>query len=123
MAETGLKWWGLRKLGLILVIFLGVASVLVSAERTLKEESSSHNRSREVEPSLMTKVVNFLWDPSLSGYEHTWPVSCKKNSVFSETLILCLIAEKILGKKKEREDVERCACAVKREKGQKIHIS
>ncbi len=73
MAETGLKWWGLRKLGLILVIFLGVASVLVSAERTLKEESSSHNRSREVEPSLMTKVVNFLWDPSLSGYEHTWP--------------------------------------------------
>lgn len=100
MAEIGSKWRGLRKLALIVMIFLGVASVLVSAERALKEESSSHDRSREVEPSLLTKVVNFLWDPNLSSYEHVWPVSCKKFCAF-ETLILCLVAEKILGRERK----------------------
>ncbi|RVW25814.1 Sulfite exporter TauE/SafE family protein 3 [Vitis vinifera] len=73
MAGIGSKWWGLRRVALILVTFLGVASVLVSAERTLKQESSSHDGSREVEPGLMTKIVNFLWDPNLSAYEHVWP--------------------------------------------------
>ena len=122
MAGIGSKWWGLRRVALILVTFVGVASVLVSAERTLKQESSSHDGSREVEPGLMTKIVNFLWDPNLSAYEHVWPVSCKNFSVF-ETLTLCLVAEKTLEKERNREREREEMLNVRQEKGHKIHIS
>lgn len=56
-----------------------LASIFVSAERSLKQESMSYNASetspRGSDSDLLTSVLNFLWQGDESGYQHVWPVS------------------------------------------------
>ncbi|KAL8537158.1 hypothetical protein ACS0TY_012368 [Phlomoides rotata] len=54
-----------------------LASIFVSAERSLKLESMSHNATgtspRGSDSDLLTSVLNFLWQGDESGYQHIWP--------------------------------------------------
>ncbi|KAF8393376.1 hypothetical protein HHK36_021619 [Tetracentron sinense] len=72
MAEIGAKWQVLRSISMIALSFL-LASVIVSAERSLKQDSSRSNVTEEVETDYLLKVINFLWQPNQSGYQHVWP--------------------------------------------------
>ncbi|CAA7397371.1 unnamed protein product [Spirodela intermedia] len=64
MGEGTGKWVaGLRSAAPPLVAALSTAFVLASAEKSLPEQ----------EQHLLTRVVNFLWQPNDSSYHHVWP--------------------------------------------------
>lgn len=69
MAEFGAIWKGVKSVANVALLFL-VASLLVSAERSLK-----HVEAEEVKPSssMFLNVANFLWKSDASGYQHVWP--------------------------------------------------
>lgn len=79
MAEIGRKW---QSLSLRSVAMLGfgfvLASVLASVERSLMMPETPKNDGDDSESDFLLKVVNFLWQPKLSTYEHVWPVSFLK---------------------------------------------
>lgn len=56
-----------------------LASIFVSAERSLKQESSSHDATEisttESGSDILSSLANFLWQANKSGYQHVWPVS------------------------------------------------
>ncbi|KAF6176363.1 hypothetical protein GIB67_011152 [Kingdonia uniflora] len=73
MAEYGWRWHGVRSVTKVAFFFL-LASVFVSAERSLKRnEGLRGNETREIELEYVAKFVNFLWQPERSGYHHVWP--------------------------------------------------
>ncbi|KAF5936164.1 hypothetical protein HYC85_027293 [Camellia sinensis] len=73
MAEIGVKWRVLRSISLISWNFL-LASVLVAAERSLKQQSSTYTPAQEASGSdYFSQFVNFLWQSNQSGYQHVWP--------------------------------------------------
>ncbi|XP_042499496.1 sulfite exporter TauE/SafE family protein 3-like [Macadamia integrifolia] len=72
MAEIGARWQWLRPLAMVALSFL-LASVFVSADRSIKLEASSYRGTEEVLSDYLTKVVNFLWQSDDSGYGHVWP--------------------------------------------------
>uniref|UniRef100_A0A5B7A4J5 Sulfite exporter TauE/SafE family protein 3-like n=1 Tax=Davidia involucrata TaxID=16924 RepID=A0A5B7A4J5_DAVIN len=72
MAGTGAKWRILRSISMILWSYL-LASMFVSAERSLKHEGSSYDSAETSGSDYLTKLANFLWQPNLSAYEHVWP--------------------------------------------------
>lgn len=57
--------------------FLLASAELVSADRRLRSEPDKDDRE---ESGYLLKVVNFLWQPNESSYQHVWPVS---NLLFS----------------------------------------
>lgn len=71
MATRGAVRRGLRSAAVVALSFL-LASALASAERHLLMDSSE---SEETVSDYLLKVVNFLWQPDKSTYEHVWPVS------------------------------------------------
>lgn len=75
MAGIELEWWGSRLIKVVLISFLLMASLFVSAKGSLEQETSSYDEKEEVEADYITKVLNFLWQPSRLGYTHVWPVS------------------------------------------------
>ncbi|KAG8375544.1 hypothetical protein BUALT_Bualt10G0110800 [Buddleja alternifolia] len=51
-----------------------LASIFVSAERSLKHENTTAISTISGSDSdLLTTFVNFIWQPNKSGYQHTWP--------------------------------------------------
>lgn len=77
MAGIGGKWKVLRSVSMILWSF-ALASMFVSAERSLKQEASTnsiHNAADESGTNYLLKVANFFWQSNQSGYQHVWPVS------------------------------------------------
>ncbi|KAL7159376.1 hypothetical protein ABFS83_01G023200 [Erythranthe nasuta] len=52
-----------------------LASIFVSAERSLKKEYSSRIaiETHDSDSDILTSVVNFLWQGNNSGYHHVWP--------------------------------------------------
>ncbi|CAL5359118.1 unnamed protein product [Camellia sinensis] len=73
MAEIGVKWRVLRSISLISWNIL-LASVLVAAERSLKQQSSTYTPAQEASGSdYFSQFVNFLWQSNQSGYQHVWP--------------------------------------------------
>lgn len=77
MAKAGKKMAVLR---LIASGFLLIASVIVSAERGLKQETTGNSQTPEhvAETNYLLHVVNFLWQEGQQGYVHVWPVSFSK---------------------------------------------
>ncbi|KAH9614659.1 hypothetical protein KSS87_013114 [Heliosperma pusillum] len=66
------KSW-LIKFVLFSVVFVGSFLLFASAnEETVKEIAVTKIEIEQVEVSLLTKVVNFLWQGK-SGYVHVWP--------------------------------------------------
>lgn len=78
MARNQEKWRAYRPLYIVVFNFL-LASVIVSAERSLKLEALSNNANGisnpDSEPDESTNLMNFLWQANKSGYKHVWPVS------------------------------------------------
>ncbi|KAA8521791.1 hypothetical protein F0562_012464 [Nyssa sinensis] len=72
MAETGAKWKILRSITMISWSFL-LASIFVSAERSLKREESNYIASDTSGSDYVAKLANFLWQSNQSGYVHVWP--------------------------------------------------
>lgn len=70
----GAEWVWLRSAAMAALTFL-LASVLVSAERTQMRDASPSSESEETVLDYLLKMVNFLWQPDKSSYEHVWPVS------------------------------------------------
>ncbi|KAF3685651.1 hypothetical protein FXO37_00403 [Capsicum annuum] len=70
MADFGGRWKIFRPLLSISWSFL-LAAIFVSAERSLKRESVATQQQSDAD--LLTSVVQFLWKPNESGYEHVWP--------------------------------------------------
>ncbi|CAI9772342.1 unnamed protein product [Fraxinus pennsylvanica] len=64
------KWRAFKPLFTIIWSF-SLASIFVSAERSLKTESSSNASTSDSQ--LFTAFTNFLWQANESGYKHVWP--------------------------------------------------
>lgn len=89
MAWIGSKWWGSRLIEIILIGFLLMAPLLVSAKESVEQEASSYKVKEEVEYSdYVTEVMSFLWQPGRLGYEHVWPVSPTFVVVYNGCIIL-----------------------------------
>lgn len=73
MATRGAVRRGVRSASVVALSFL-LASALASAERHLLRDSSE---SEVAVSDYLLKVVNFLWQPDKSTYEHVWPVSAR----------------------------------------------
>ena len=67
------KGWRLILTGIILIGFLAVNSVLVTAEPSLSHKDSSYNETQE--NNYVRKALKFLELNSKPRYEHEWPVS------------------------------------------------
>lgn len=72
MAGVGARWKVFRPLLSISWSFL-LAAIFVSAERSLNRESVEQNATHQSHADLLTSVVQFLWKPDESGYQHVWP--------------------------------------------------
>ncbi|KAL0330319.1 UNVERIFIED_CONTAM: Sulfite exporter TauE/SafE family protein 3 [Sesamum radiatum] len=72
MARNLEKWKAFGPLFTVLWSFL-LASIFVSAERSLKQESLSRNATRDSDSDLLSTFVNFIWQANKSGYHHVWP--------------------------------------------------
>ncbi|XP_009791161.1 sulfite exporter TauE/SafE family protein 3 [Nicotiana tabacum] len=74
MAGVGTRWKIFRPLLSISWSFL-LAAIFVSAERSLKREQIYNNAThqQQSDANYLTDVVNFLWKPNESGYQHVWP--------------------------------------------------
>lgn len=77
MAGIGGKWGIILKPVLPVVWSFLLASIFVSAERSLRNENpaSTQNETGNSGSPLLFRTLNFLWQPSESGYHHLWPVS------------------------------------------------
>ncbi|XP_022862976.1 sulfite exporter TauE/SafE family protein 3-like isoform X1 [Olea europaea var. sylvestris] len=64
------KWRAFKPLFTIIWSF-SLASIFVSAERSLKTESSSNDSTSDFQ--LFSAFTNFLWQANESGYKHVWP--------------------------------------------------
>ncbi|KAF5938886.1 hypothetical protein HYC85_023145 [Camellia sinensis] len=72
MAEIGAKWRVLRSILMISSSFV-LASMIASAERSLKQKSSTYTPTESSESAYISQFVNFLWQSNRSGYQHVWP--------------------------------------------------
>lgn len=72
MAGNLQKWRAFGPLFTVVWSFV-LASIFVSAERSLKRESMSRNATRDSDSDLLTAVMNFLWQEDEAGYQHVWP--------------------------------------------------
>ncbi|GMP94807.1 hypothetical protein CsSME_00044110 [Camellia sinensis var. sinensis] len=72
MAEIGAKWRVLRSMLMISSSFV-LASMIASAERSLKQKSSTYTPTESSESAYISQFVNFLWQSNRSGYQHVWP--------------------------------------------------
>ncbi|KAK1404504.1 hypothetical protein POM88_004109 [Heracleum sosnowskyi] len=72
MAKAGKKFIVLRS---IASGFLLTGSVIVYAERGLKQETTGYSPTPEhiAEMNYLLRVVNFLWQKGQQGYVHVWP--------------------------------------------------
>ncbi|MBA0594233.1 hypothetical protein Gorai_011145, partial [Gossypium raimondii] len=70
MAKFGVKPSVLRSIMLNFFNF-GVAFMLVSAERSLRNGESV--KESETNNNYFLKAINFLWQSDESGYHHVWP--------------------------------------------------
>ncbi|KAL4626136.1 hypothetical protein ACB092_05G074200 [Castanea dentata] len=70
---AGSEWWRSRLIEMVLIGFLLIAPVLVSAKGSVELEDSSKNVKEEVETGYVMKVLNFLWQQGRLGYTHVWP--------------------------------------------------
>ncbi|KAK1402391.1 hypothetical protein POM88_001996 [Heracleum sosnowskyi] len=72
MAKAGKKFVVLRS---IASGFLLIGSVIVYAERGLKQETAGYSQTPEhiAEMNYLLRVVNFLWQKGQQGYVHVWP--------------------------------------------------
>ncbi|XP_075507263.1 sulfite exporter TauE/SafE family protein 3-like [Primulina tabacum] len=76
MAGNQSKWNAFMPFLTVLWSFL-LASIFVSAERSLKRESLPYNGTgisvRDSDSGLLTALANFLWQSDSPGYQHVWP--------------------------------------------------
>ncbi|KAL6985403.1 hypothetical protein U1Q18_018778 [Sarracenia purpurea var. burkii] len=72
MAEIGVKWRVLRSISTISWSFL-LASMLVSAERSMKQQASISTPGEAPGSDYFSQLVNFVWQSNRLGYEHVWP--------------------------------------------------
>ncbi|GFS44917.1 sulfite exporter TauE/SafE family protein [Actinidia rufa] len=72
MGEIGAKWRVLRSISAISSSFL-LASMIASAERSLKQQESNFSPSEVSRSDYFAQFVNFLWQSDHSGYQHVWP--------------------------------------------------
>lgn len=79
MAGIGGKWGVVLRPVLTVVWSFLLASIFVSAERSLKTENSAsaHGATGHSDLTTFSKLLNFLWQADESGYQHVWPVSFK----------------------------------------------
>ncbi|KAK7261816.1 hypothetical protein RIF29_28137 [Crotalaria pallida] len=76
MAVNALRWRGVRLVGMVSTILLVSSTALVSAHQNINHTiiiTPTTIEPIEVEDNILVKVVNFLWQFSASGYQHTWP--------------------------------------------------
>ncbi|KAL3655650.1 hypothetical protein CASFOL_000046 [Castilleja foliolosa] len=76
MARNLEKWKAFGPFFTVVWSFL-LASIFVSAERSLKHESTSRNAtaisSYDPDSDLFSSFVSFIWQANKSGYHHVWP--------------------------------------------------
>ncbi|GFP80275.1 hypothetical protein PHJA_000170900 [Phtheirospermum japonicum] len=76
MAGNLEKWKAFGPFFTVVWSFL-LASIFVSAERSLKHESTSRNATAistyDSDSDLFSSFVNFIWQANESGYHHVWP--------------------------------------------------
>ncbi|KAI3468248.1 hypothetical protein Pfo_024911 [Paulownia fortunei] len=76
MAGNLKKWKAFGPFFTVVWSFL-LASIFVSAERSLKQESLSHNATGistyDSDSDFLSSFVNFIWQANKSGYQHVWP--------------------------------------------------
>ncbi|XP_010254104.1 PREDICTED: uncharacterized protein LOC104595187 [Nelumbo nucifera] len=73
MAGTGARWQAPLRMATMISLGFLLASVFVSAERSLKDEASRSNDTEVSLSNYLHKVANFLWQSDVSGYQHVWP--------------------------------------------------
>lgn len=76
MGDAGGRWLGGVKSAAPVVLSFLMASMMVSADRSMRREGFPAVAVREAEPDehLLLKFVHFLWQPDESSYHHVWPV-------------------------------------------------
>ncbi|KAG6387974.1 hypothetical protein SASPL_153170 [Salvia splendens] len=74
MAGNLEKWNAFGPFFTVVWSFL-MAALFVSAERNLKQDTSSRNAAADSPRDLdfLSAVANFLWQENQSGYQHVWP--------------------------------------------------
>ncbi|PIM97895.1 hypothetical protein CDL12_29634 [Handroanthus impetiginosus] len=76
MAGNLEKWKAFGPFFTVVWSFL-LASIFVSAERSLKQQSMLNNATgisaRDSDSDFLSSFVNFLWQGDKSGYHHVWP--------------------------------------------------
>lgn len=72
MAFLGARFLSLRPAAILFFIFM-LASVFISAERSIKHGVSRLSEAEELEPDYLVKIISFLWQSDESGYQHVWP--------------------------------------------------
>ncbi|KAF9662209.1 hypothetical protein SADUNF_Sadunf18G0029500 [Salix dunnii] len=72
MAVLGAKFLSLRPAAILFFTFM-LASVFISAERSINHEASRLSEAEELEPNYLVKIISFLWQSDESGYQHVWP--------------------------------------------------
>ncbi|KAL2236993.1 sulfite exporter TauE/SafE family protein 3 [Sesamum indicum] len=72
MARNLEKWKAFGPFFTVLWSFL-LASIFVSAERSLKQESLSRSAAHDSDSDFLSTFVNFIWQANKSGYHHVWP--------------------------------------------------
>ncbi|XP_047973088.1 sulfite exporter TauE/SafE family protein 3 [Salvia hispanica] len=74
MAGNLEKWKAFGPFFTVVWSFL-MAALFVSAERNLKQDTSSRNAAADSPRDLdfLSAVANFLWQEDQSGYQHVWP--------------------------------------------------
>uniref|UniRef100_A0A7N0TT71 Sulfite exporter TauE/SafE family protein n=1 Tax=Kalanchoe fedtschenkoi TaxID=63787 RepID=A0A7N0TT71_KALFE len=67
--------WGFRLVIGVLLGFVVIASLLDSADGSLKRKfhTHNHNKTREPESSFAFQALHFIWQPKMLGYTHVWP--------------------------------------------------
>lgn len=92
MAGNLQKWRAFGPLFTVVWSFI-LASIFVSAERSLKRESMPRNAtgdsSRDSDSYLLTAVMNFLWQENETGYQHVWPVSLDNSRILDLLIWFC----------------------------------
>ncbi|XP_027081741.1 sulfite exporter TauE/SafE family protein 3 isoform X1 [Coffea arabica] len=75
MAGRGGKWDVVFRPLLPIVCNFLLASILVSAERSFRNEASASAQNSTGNPGSanFSKLLNFLWQADKSGYQHVWP--------------------------------------------------
>uniref|UniRef100_A0A1D1Y2N0 Aluminum-activated malate transporter 13 n=1 Tax=Anthurium amnicola TaxID=1678845 RepID=A0A1D1Y2N0_9ARAE len=76
MGEMWGKWLGGVKAAAPVALSFFMASVLVSAERSLKRGGFAVGEAQEAvvpDQLLLKQLLQFLWQPDSSSYHHVWP--------------------------------------------------